>query len=101
MITLTVCAGCCSKIGGVSPQLSELTGAGIAWSLAGDLAGPIFTAGHLLEIRSAHASSDRKEISPSSKLLSRSFIADTKNATLLLMSCAATSWLTLPQKTPD
>jgi outer membrane protein, multidrug efflux system len=33
--------------GGVSPQLSELTGAGKAWSLAGDLAGPIFTGGRL------------------------------------------------------
>ena len=33
--------------GGVSPQLSDLTGAGKAWSIAGDLAGPIFTAGRL------------------------------------------------------
>jgi multidrug efflux system outer membrane protein len=33
--------------GGLSPQLSELTGAGKAWSVAGDLAGPIFTAGRL------------------------------------------------------
>jgi len=33
--------------GGVSPQLSELTGAGKAWSLAGDLAGPLFTGGRL------------------------------------------------------
>jgi multidrug efflux system outer membrane protein len=33
--------------GGLSPQLSELTGAGKAWSLAGDLAGPIFTGGRL------------------------------------------------------
>jgi multidrug efflux system outer membrane protein len=33
--------------GGVSPQLSDLTGAGRAWSIAGDLAGPIFTAGRL------------------------------------------------------
>ena len=33
--------------GGVSPQLSELTGAGKAWSLGGDLAGPIFTGGRL------------------------------------------------------
>jgi len=33
--------------GGISPQLSELTGAGKAWSLAGDLAGPIFTGGRL------------------------------------------------------
>src|SRR5258707_1521095 len=34
-------------LGGVSPQLSELTAAGKAWSLAGDLAGPIFTGGRL------------------------------------------------------
>jgi len=33
--------------GGLSPQLSELTAAGKAWSLAGDLAGPIFTGGRL------------------------------------------------------
>lgn len=33
--------------GGVSPQLSQLTGAGKAWSLAGDFAGPIFTGGRL------------------------------------------------------
>lgn len=33
--------------GGVSPQLSELTGAGKAWSLAGDFTGPIFTGGRL------------------------------------------------------
>lgn len=33
--------------GGISPQLSELTGSGKAWSLAGNLAGPLFTAGRL------------------------------------------------------
>ncbi len=33
--------------GGLSPQLSQLTAAGKAWSLAGDLAGPIFTGGRL------------------------------------------------------
>ncbi|MGB9510802.1 MAG: efflux transporter outer membrane subunit, partial [Candidatus Acidiferrum sp.] len=33
--------------GGVSPQLSELTGAGKAWTLAGDFTGPIFTGGRL------------------------------------------------------
>jgi multidrug efflux system outer membrane protein len=33
--------------GGISPQLSELTGAGKAWSLAGDFTGPIFTGGRL------------------------------------------------------
>jgi multidrug efflux system outer membrane protein len=33
--------------GGVSPQLSELTGTGKAWTLAGDFTGPIFTGGRL------------------------------------------------------
>jgi outer membrane protein, multidrug efflux system len=33
--------------GGVSPQLSELTGTGKAWTVAGDFAGPIFTGGRL------------------------------------------------------
>lgn len=33
--------------GGLSPQLSDLTGAGKVWSIAGDFAGPIFTAGRL------------------------------------------------------
>src|ERR1700757_1856617 len=33
--------------GGLSPQLSDLTGAGKAWTLGADLAGPIFTGGRL------------------------------------------------------
>ena len=33
--------------GGISPQLSQLTAAGKAWTLAGDLTGPIFTGGRL------------------------------------------------------
>src|SRR5246127_1591937 len=33
--------------GGLSPQLSDLTGAGKAWTLGGNLAGPIFTGGRL------------------------------------------------------
>src|SRR6201984_2017381 len=33
--------------GGLSPQLSELTGTGKAWTLGANLAGPIFTAGRL------------------------------------------------------
>jgi outer membrane protein, multidrug efflux system len=33
--------------GGISPQLSQLTEAGKVWSVAGDLAGPIFTGGRL------------------------------------------------------
>jgi len=50
--------------GGVSPQLSELTGAGKAWSVAGDLAGPIFTGGRLKnEYRAALAQRDQAKIS--------------------------------------
>jgi outer membrane protein, multidrug efflux system len=46
--------------GGVSPQLSELTGSGKAWSLAGNLAGPLFTAGRLKnEYRAALAQRDQ------------------------------------------
>lgn len=33
--------------GGLSPQLSELTGTGKAWQVAGDFIGPIFTGGRL------------------------------------------------------
>ena len=50
-------------LGGVSPQLSELTGAGRAWSLAGNLAGPLFTAGRLKnEYRAALAQRDQAKI---------------------------------------
>ena len=50
-------------LGGVSPQLSELTGAGKAWSLAGNLAGPLFTAGRLKnEYRAALAQRDQAKI---------------------------------------
>jgi multidrug efflux system outer membrane protein len=51
-------------LGGVSPQLSELTGAGRAWSVAGDFAGPIFTAGRLKnEYRASLAQRDQAKIS--------------------------------------
>lgn len=50
--------------GGMSPQLSELTGTGKAWSLAGNLAGPLFTAGRLKnEYRASLASRDQARIS--------------------------------------
>jgi len=50
--------------GGVSPQLSELTVSGKAWSVAGNLAGPIFTAGRLKnEYRAALAERDQALIS--------------------------------------
>jgi multidrug efflux system outer membrane protein len=59
--------------GGVSPQLSELTGAGKAWSLAGDLAGPIFTAGRLKnEYRASLAQRDQAKIS-FEKLVTQAF----------------------------
>jgi multidrug efflux system outer membrane protein len=49
--------------GGLSPQLSELTGTGKAWSLAGNLAGPLFTAGRLKnEYRAALAQRDQARI---------------------------------------
>jgi outer membrane protein, multidrug efflux system len=51
-------------LGGVSPQLSELTGAGKAWSVAGNLAGPIFTAGRLKnEYRASLAQLEQAKIS--------------------------------------
>ena len=47
-------------LGGISPQLSELTAGGKAWSLAGNLAGPLFTAGRLKnEYRAALAQRDQ------------------------------------------
>jgi outer membrane protein, multidrug efflux system len=50
--------------GGISPQLSELTGTGKAWSLAGDFAGPIFTGGRLKnQYRASLAQRDQAKIS--------------------------------------
>lgn len=50
--------------GGESPQLSELTGTGKAWSLAGTLTGPLFTAGRLKnEYRASLAARDLAQIS--------------------------------------
>jgi outer membrane protein, multidrug efflux system len=50
--------------GGVSPQLSELTGAGKAWTLAGDFAGPIFTGGRLKnQYHASMAQRDQAKIS--------------------------------------
>jgi outer membrane protein, multidrug efflux system len=50
--------------GGISPQLSELTGAGKAWTLAGDFAGPIFTGGRLKnQYRASIAQRDQAKIS--------------------------------------
>ena len=51
-------------LGGVSPQLSELTASGRAWSLAGDLAGPLFTAGRLKnQYRAAQAQQEQAKTS--------------------------------------
>jgi outer membrane protein, multidrug efflux system len=53
-----------AAFGGESPQLSELTGAGRAWSVAGNMLGPLFTAGRLKnEYRAALASRDEAQIS--------------------------------------
>jgi multidrug efflux system outer membrane protein len=49
--------------GGMSPQLSELTGAGKAWSLAGNLTGPLFTGGRLKnEYRASLALRDQARV---------------------------------------
>jgi outer membrane protein, multidrug efflux system len=49
--------------GGISPQLEGLTGTGKAWSIAGNLAGPLFTAGRLKnEQRAALAQRDQARI---------------------------------------
>jgi outer membrane protein, multidrug efflux system len=51
-------------LGGVSPQLSELTASGKAWSIAGNLSGPIFTGGRLKnEYRASLALRDQAKIS--------------------------------------
>src|SRR5246500_3170651 len=50
--------------GGISPQLSQLTAAGKAWTLAGDLTGPIFTGGRLKnQYNAALAQRDQATIS--------------------------------------
>jgi outer membrane protein, multidrug efflux system len=50
--------------GGISPQLSELTGVGKAWTLAGDFTGPIFTGGRLKnQYRASIAQRDQAKIS--------------------------------------
>jgi len=52
-----------AAFGGVSPQLSELTASGKAWNVAGNLAGPLFTAGRLKgEYRAALARRDQARI---------------------------------------
>lgn len=49
--------------GGISPQLSELTGTGKAWSVGADLAGPIFTGGRLKnQYRASLAQRDQAKI---------------------------------------
>src|SRR5262244_831575 len=59
--------------GGVSPQLSELTGSGKTWNLAGNLAGPLFTAGRLKnEYRASLALRDQATVS-FEKLVTQAF----------------------------
>ena len=49
--------------GGMSPQLSQLTSAGKAWTVAGDLTGPIFTGGRLKnQYRATLAQRDQAKI---------------------------------------
>ncbi len=59
--------------GGVSPQLSELTGTGKAWSVVGDFTGPIFTGGRLKnQYNAALAQRDQAKIS-FEKLVTQAF----------------------------
>jgi len=59
--------------GGVSPQLSELTLSGKAWTVAGDLTGPLFTGGRLKnEYRATFAQRDQAQIS-FEKLVTQAF----------------------------
>jgi multidrug efflux system outer membrane protein len=59
--------------GGISPQLSELTLSGKAWTVAGDLTGPIFTAGRLKnQYRASIAQRDQAQIS-FEKLVTQAF----------------------------
>jgi multidrug efflux system outer membrane protein len=52
-----------AAFGGISPQLSELTGTGKAWSVAGNMAGPLFTAGRLRnQYRAALAQREQAKI---------------------------------------
>jgi len=59
--------------GGVSPQLSELTGSGKAWRVAGDFSGPIFTGGRLKnQYRASLAQRDQAKVS-FEKLVTQAF----------------------------
>jgi multidrug efflux system outer membrane protein len=59
--------------GGISPQLNELTLSGKAWTVAGDLTGPLFTAGRLKnQYRAAFAQRDQAQIS-FEKLVTQAF----------------------------
>jgi len=61
------------SFGGISPQLSELTGAGKAWSLGTSLLGPIFTGGRLKsQYRASLALRDQARIS-FEKLVTQAF----------------------------
>jgi len=59
--------------GGVSPQLSELTGTGKAWTVLGDFTGPIFTGGRLKnQYRASLAQRDQAKIA-FEKLVTQAF----------------------------
>lgn len=59
--------------GGVSPELSELTGTGKAWTILGDFTGPIFTGGRLKnQYRASLALRDQAKIS-FEKLVTQAF----------------------------
>jgi outer membrane protein, multidrug efflux system len=59
--------------GGVSPQLSELTGTGKSWAVVGDFTGPIFTGGRLKnQYRASLAQRDQAKIT-FEKLVTQAF----------------------------
>ncbi len=52
------------QFGGINPQLSGLVSSGTLWSLAGNLAGPLFTGGRLKsQYQAAYAQRDQAQIS--------------------------------------
>jgi multidrug efflux system outer membrane protein len=59
--------------GGVSPQVSDLFGAGKMWSIAGGLAGPLFTGGRLKNQYNANVASFQQAKARYESVVTRSF----------------------------
>jgi outer membrane protein, multidrug efflux system len=60
-------------VGGVSPQVSDLFGAGKMWSVAGGLAGPLFTGGRLKNQYDANVASFEQAKARYESVVTRSF----------------------------